>query len=202
MEQKRLEIIDINKQSFSPQKLMADRDVEKEKLIRSNKFYDMLLTEWDTKTKEEKQEFISKFLESITVEKDKKGNYNLINMKLRQTFLEQITKLMNQGMFDLNIVDKNDKELTTTVLMDKKELEEYINRLNDYYEVTYYEMFNLDEPKKGYQKKYFTIDEINKNGERFFKLIEVISDDKKYPIKKENRIIGAIRVKEKEQKVS
>ena len=105
-------------------------------------------------------------------------------------------------MFDLNIVDKNDKELTTTVLMDKKELEEYINRLNDYYEVTYYEMFNLDETKKGYQKKYFTIDEINKNGERFFKLIEVISDDKKYPIKKENRIIGAIRVKEKEQKVS
>ena len=54
LEQKRLEIIDINKQSFSPQKLMADRDVEKEKLIRSNKFYDMLLTEWDTKTKEEK----------------------------------------------------------------------------------------------------------------------------------------------------
>ena len=27
LEQKRLEIIDINKQSFSPQKLMADRDV-------------------------------------------------------------------------------------------------------------------------------------------------------------------------------
>ena len=202
LEQKRLEIIDINKQSFSPQKLMEDRDVEKEKLIRSNKFYDMLLTEWATKTKEEKQEFISKFLESITIEKDKKGNYNLINMKLRQTFLEQITKLMNQGMFDLNIVDKNDKELTTTVLMDKKELEEYIDRLNDYYEVTYYEMFNLDEPQKSYQKKYFTIDEINKNGERFFKLIEVISDNKKYPIKKENRIIGAIRVKEKEQKVS
>ena len=41
---------------------MADRDVEKEKLIRSNKFYDMLMAEWKNKNKEEKQEFISKFL--------------------------------------------------------------------------------------------------------------------------------------------
>ena len=61
---------------------MADRDVEKEKLIRSDKFYDMLMVEWKNKTKEEKQEFISKFLESLTVEKDEKGNYNLVNIKL------------------------------------------------------------------------------------------------------------------------
>ena len=47
--------IDLNKQSFSPQHLMADRDVEKEKLIRSNKFYDMLMAEWKSKTKEDKQ---------------------------------------------------------------------------------------------------------------------------------------------------
>ena len=51
LEQKRLEIIDINKQTFSPQSLMADRDVEKEKLIRSNKFKDMLMAEWESKTK-------------------------------------------------------------------------------------------------------------------------------------------------------
>ena len=45
LEQKRIEAIDINKQSFSPQKIMADRDVEKEKLIRSNKLKDILMTE-------------------------------------------------------------------------------------------------------------------------------------------------------------
>ena len=78
LEQKRIEAIDLNKQTFSPQHLMADRDVEKEKLIRSNKFYDMLITEWNNKSKEEKQEFISKFLESITIEKDKKGKYELL----------------------------------------------------------------------------------------------------------------------------
>ncbi len=199
LEQKRIETIDLNKQSFSPQHLMADRDVEKEKLIRSNKFYDMLMAEWRNKDKEEKQEFISKFLESITVEKDSKGNYKLVNLKLRKTFINQVYKLMQNGMFDMTIADEKDKEVRTTVMMDKQELEEYIKRLNDYYEVSYYEIARLDEQKKDYQKKYLTIDETNDNGEKLFKLVELVTDDKKYPQKKVNRIVGAIRVKEREK---
>ena len=199
LEQKRIESIDINKQTFNPQQLMADRDVEKEKLIRSNKFYNMLMEEWKSKTKEEKQEFISKFLESLTIEKDEKGNYNLVNIKLRNTFIEQIYKLMQNGMFDMTIPDEKDKDVRTTIMMDKQELQEYINRLNEYYEVSYYEVARLDEPKKGYQKKYLTIDETNDNGEKLFKLVELVTDDKKYPQKKANRIVGAIRVKEKEK---
>ena len=199
LEEKRLNAIDLNKQTFSPQHLMADRDVAKEKLIRSNKFKEMLMVEWNNKNKEEKQEFISKFLESLTVEKDKKGNYKLVNMKLRKTFIEQIYKLMQHGMFDVTIPDEKDKEVTATIMMDKQELQDYIDRLNDYYEVSYYEMARLDAPKKGYQKKYFTIDEINENGEKLFKLVELVSDDKKYPQQKANRIVGAIRVKEREK---
>ncbi len=199
LEQKRIESIDINKQTFNPQHLMADRDVEKEKLICSNKFYDMLMAEWKSKTKEEKQEFISKFLESLTIEKDEKGNYNLVNIKLRNTFIEQIYKLMQNGMFDMTISDEKDKDVRTTIMMDKQELQEYINRLNEYYEVSYYEVARLDEQKKGYQKKYLTIDETNDNGEKLFKLVELVTDDKKYPQKKANRIVGAIRVKEKEK---
>ena len=199
LEQKRIEAIDLNKQTFSPQHLMADRDVEKEKLIRSNKFYDMLMAEWNNKSKEEKQEFISKFLESITIEKDKKGNYKLVNMKLRKTFIEAVYKLMQNGMFDMTIADEKGKDVRTTIMMDKQELQDYIDKLNDYYEVSYYEIARLDEPKKGYQKKYLTIDEINENGEKLFKLVELITDDKKFPQKKANRIVGAIRVKEREK---
>ena len=199
LEQKRIETIDLNKQSFSPQYLMADRDVEKEKLIRSNKFFDMLMAEWKNKNKEEKQEFISKFLESITVEKDSRGNYKLVNMKLRKTFINQIYQLMQNGMFDMTIADEKDKVVRTTVMMDKQELQEYIERLNDYYEVSYYEVARLDEQKKGYQKKYLTIDETNNNGEKLFKLVELITDNKKFPQQKPNRIVGAIRIKEREQ---
>ena len=177
LEQKRLEIVDINKQTFSPQSIMADRDVAKEKLIRSNKFQDMLMAEWNSKTKEEKQEFISKFIESVTIEKDKRGYYKLENIKFRATFIEQLAILLSNGMFDIEVPCTKGKEETTvtsTVMMDRKELQEYMNRLNDYYEVSYYELERLDETKKGYQKKYFTIDMINENGEKFFKLVEII----------------------------
>ena len=197
LEQKRLEVIDLNKQSFSPQKMMADRDVSKEKLIRSNKFKDMLIAEWNNKTKEEKQEFISKFIESITIEKEKRNKYKLVNIKFRHTFIQEIQRFMQNGMFDMTIADENDKEVTTTILMDKKELEDYINRLNDYYDVSYYEMARLDETKKDYKKKYLTIDETINGEEKLFKLVELVTDNKKYPQQKDNRILGAIRIKEK-----
>ncbi len=202
LEEKRIQAIDINKQSFSPQSIMADRDVEKEKLIRSNKFQDMLMAEWKSKTKEEKQEFISKFIENIVIEKDKKGHYNLINIKFRSSYIEQISKLMDLGMFDIALPfeqDKKERIVNTTVLMDKKELKEYMDRLNEYYEVSYYELNQLDKPKKGYQKKYLTIEEVNRNGEQLFKLVELISDDKQFPQKEENRILGKIRIKEREK---
>ena len=202
LEEKRIQAIDINKQSFSPQSIMADRDVEKEKLIRSNKFQDMLMAEWKSKTKEEKQEFISKFIENIVIEKDKKGHYNLINIKFRSSYIEQISKLMDLGMFDIALPfeqGKKERIVNTTVLMDKKELKEYMDRLNEYYEVSYYELNQLDKPKKGYQKKYLTIEEVNRNGEQLFKLVELISDDKQFPQKEENRILGKIRIKEREK---
>ncbi len=123
LEEKRIQAIDLNRQTFSPQVIMADRDVEKEKLIRSNKFKDMIMAEWNNKTKEEKQEFISKFIESITIDKNEKGYYNLVNIKFRSSYIEQITKLMSYGMFDVALPctqGKEDKEINTTILWIKK----------------------------------------------------------------------------------
>ena len=106
---------------------------------------------------------------------------------------------MQNGMFDITIPDEKDKEIRTTVMMDKKELQEYMDRLNDYYEVSYYELDRPDAPKKGYQKKYYRIKETNENGERLFKLVELIANDKSFPFQKDNHIIAEIRVKEREK---
>jgi len=173
LEQKRIQAIDLNKQTFSPQAIMADRDVAKEKLVRSNKFKDMLMAEWDNKTKEEKQEFISKFIENITIEKDEKGYYELVNIKFRSNFLEQICKIMDYGMFDFAFpctIGKEESTITTTVQMDQKDLKEYMDRLSDYYEVSYYELDRPDEPKKGYQKKYYRIKETNEKRRKTFEI--------------------------------
>ncbi len=72
LETKRYEKLNTNSLSFTPQQLMADRDIEREKLIKDNKLNETLKQEWNKKTKEEKQEFISKFIESMTLLKNKK----------------------------------------------------------------------------------------------------------------------------------
>ena len=72
LETKKYEMLNINHLSFTPQQLMADRDIEREKLIRNNQLNDILKQEWNNKSKEEKQEFISKFIESMILLKDKK----------------------------------------------------------------------------------------------------------------------------------
>jgi len=72
LETKRYEMLNVNSLSFTPQQLMADRDIEREKLIKDNKLDQTLKQEWDKKSKEEKQEFISKFIESMTLLKNKK----------------------------------------------------------------------------------------------------------------------------------
>jgi site-specific DNA recombinase len=176
LEQKRIQAIDLNKQSFTPQQIMADRDVAKEKLIRSNKFYDILMEQWDNKTKEEKQEFISKFIENITIEKNEKRIYELVNIRFRSNFLEQISKIMDYGMFDFAFpctIGKEESTITTTVQMDQKDLKEYMNRLSDYYEVSYYELDRLDKPKKGYQKKYYRIKETNEKRRKTVKVSRI-----------------------------
>ena len=200
LENKRLEVIDLNKQTFSPQKLVVDRDIEKEKLIVSNKFYDMLFAEWKNKTKEEKQEFLSKFIENIIINKDKKGNLSIEKINLRSSFIEEMTKFMEQGMFDISVpCRKKNKEIDTQVslFMDRKNLKEYINNLSNYYDVSFSEIEKLDEEKKGYHKKKITIDEVSDDGKRFFKLVNIISDDRAFPVNKPNRILGVIRVKDK-----
>ena len=202
LERKRVEVIDTNKQTFSPQALLADRDVAKEKMIRSNQFKNMLMADWNGKTKQEKQEFISKFIESIVLEKDEKGYFYLEKLNFRRSFINQLVKLLDNGIFEIPFpCTKGKEEITipTTVMMDKKELKEYMDRLNEYYEVFYYEIMRPDEPKKGYQKKYFTIDLVNDNGEKLFKLVELVCDNKRFPTQKENRIVGEIRVKEREK---
>ena len=72
LETKRYEMLNVNSLSFTPQQLMADRDIEREKLIKDNRLNEILKQEWDKKSKEEKQEFISKFIESMTLLKNKK----------------------------------------------------------------------------------------------------------------------------------
>ena len=74
---------------------MADRDIEREKLIKDNKLNETLKQEWNKKSKEEKQEFISKFIESMTLLKNKNGEFYIDKINFRSSYIEQLTKFLH-----------------------------------------------------------------------------------------------------------
>ena len=83
------------------------------------------------------------------------------------------------------------------MFMDKKELQEYVGEVNKTYDTNYYEVFDLN------NEENLKDDEIKvyKNygdGERFFKLIQLVSDDKSFPNNNKN-IVGVLTLKDKKE---
>ena len=193
LETKKCEMLNINHLSFTPQQLMADRDIEREKLIRDNNLKETIKEEWNKKSKEEKQEFISKFIESITLLKDENGELIIDNINFRSSYIEQLTKFFDNGIFDVYIpveVDGEERYIRTGVNINQEQLDDYIERLNKEFEIEFYELGKID-LNKNYGDKEVEF-EIDKNKEKLIRMVAV-KEEKSFPTEKEENIrIGAV----------
>lgn len=134
---------DINsKNNFSPEKVMVKRDINR---IFLNTRYDtkFFLAQWDMKTKEEKQEFISKYIESMTFRRDKESRYGIkiVDLKLKSIFKEKVNKLSEIGASEIPIYFiSNNKPFRINVGYPLKEsqVKDYINELNKYHATNFY----------------------------------------------------------------
>ncbi len=191
LETKKYEKFNTNSLSFTPQQLMADRDIEREKLIKDNKLNETLKQEWDKKTKEEKQEFISKFIESMTLLKNKNGEFYIDKINFRSSYIEQLTKFFVLGIADVYVpieVNEEEKEIRTSVNINQEQLDDYITTLNKEFEIEFYELFskNVNENNEEIELK------LNKEKQKLIRLVAVKNDKKFSKSKKENYKIGAI----------
>ena len=64
-------------------------------------YKDVLLKLWTMKSKEEKQSFISKFIETATLKKDEEGNFDIEKINFRSSYIQQMVKFFNNGIFDV-----------------------------------------------------------------------------------------------------
>ena len=101
LEQKRNEILDLDNVTFSPQQLMADRDIERETMIRLDTLNSVVKTTWENKSKEEKQEFISKLVESVIITKDSNNELHAEKINFRRSFVDMLAKLLGNGILDV-----------------------------------------------------------------------------------------------------
>lgn len=143
LEQDKMKNMEIDTEHFSLMKIMADRDFEIESRLNSDSFVEDLKAEWNAKTKIEKQEFISKFIESMVLEKDEENDgFKIIKINFRSRYLDELKKLNKADCIDLAKPTDDMKGIyviKSTPRITKKELNEYVEHLKEYYDVKYYE---------------------------------------------------------------
>ena len=124
-----------NKNRFTPEKVMADRDIQRI-FMTNGKDVSLFLTEWQTMTKEDKQEFIARYIESLTFEKDDRypNGIHLIDIKLKSLFTEKVSRLSELGLSQVPVeFISNDKSIMLNVSYPLKEsqVKNYMKEFKD-----------------------------------------------------------------------
>ena len=203
LEQNKMKNMEIDTEHFSLMKIMADRDFEIESRLNSDSFVEDLKTEWNTKTKLEKQEFISKFIESMVLEKDEENDsFKIIKINFRSRYLDELKKLNNADCIDLAKPTEDMQGISvikSTPRITKSELNEYIENLKEYYDVKYYEDVYDWTHSYVQEDKMITMPR-EKGNERLMRTV-FVDNNKSFPIKdskgKVRGKLGAVSYREK-----
>ena len=148
LESKKLELVNLETFNYSPHELLAQRDLEREKMIRLDTLNTVLKTKWNGMDKSEKQEFISKFIDTIEIKKDSKGNLILEKINFRNGFIRQLVKFYDAGIFDVAVpvMVGNKEKCIKGGRMNEEQLDKYLSKMNEHFETSFYEMYEtIDE---------------------------------------------------------
>ncbi len=143
LENKKLELINLETFNYSPHELLAERDLEREKMIRLDTLNTLLKTKWNSMVKSEKQEFISKFIDTIEIQKDSKGNLLLEKINFRSGFISQLIKFYDAGIFDVAVpvMFGDEEKAIIGGRMNEEQLDKYLTKMNEHFETSFYEMY-------------------------------------------------------------
>ena len=183
LETKKLELINLENFNYSPHELLAERDLEKEKMIRLDTLNSLLKSKWNVMDKSEKQEFISKFIDTIEIKKDNKGNLILEKINFRNGFVNQLLKFYDVGIFDVAVpvMINNEEDYIKGSRMNEEQLNKYLSKMNEHFETSFYEMYeNIDT-----ETNEITFEYQPKVDEKIIRFV-AISPKEKFPITVDN----------------
>jgi hypothetical protein len=203
LEQIRMDNMKIDTEHFSLMKIMADRDFEIESRLNEESFVEDLKAQWNMKTKTEKQEFISKFIESMILEKDEENDsFKILQINFRSRYLDELEKLNKADAIDLAKPTDDMQGISvikSTPRITKKELNEYIENLKEYYDVKYYEDI-YDWTHSYIQEENILTVPREKGNEKLMRAV-LVDNDKKFSVRDTNGKlrgkIGAVSYREK-----
>ena len=123
--------------------------------------------------------------------KNKNEDFKIEKINFRRSYIEQLTNFFQSGIFDIYapiVLDDEEKIVRTSININQKQLDEYIERLNKEFEVEFYEVF----PENMNNKSKIVELELNKEKQKLIRLVAVKSDKKFSKSKEENVKIGAV----------
>ncbi len=183
LESKKIELVNLETFNYSPHELLAERDLEKEKMIRLDTLNAVFKTKWNGMDKSEKQEFISKFIDTIEIKKDSKGNLFLEKINFRNGFIRQLVKFYDAGIFDVAVpvMVGNKEKCIKGGRMNEEQLDKYLSKMNEHFETSFYEMYEtVDEETNEVILEYQP-----KDNEKIIRFVAISSKDK-FPITIDN----------------
>ena len=183
LESKKLELINLETFNYSPHELLAERDLEREKMIRLDTLNSLLKSKWNDMDKSEKQEFISKFIDTIEIRKDNKGYLILEKINFRSGFINELLKFYNAGIFDVAVpvMIGDNEECIKGGRMTEEELNKYLTKMNEHFETSFYEMYE----KFDNETNEITLEYQPKNEEKIIRFV-ALTNTNNFPISKEN----------------
>lgn len=189
LENKRIDSLDFDKETYNPQNLLAERDIEREKLTEHQVYKDVLLKLWTMKSKEEKQSFISKFIETAILKKDKEGNFDIAKINFRSSFVEQIDKLYDKGVVDFPTMLERDGKLEDTkisVNMNNEQLQDYLSSLKKELDINYMDLGEY----------YFHDDKIDENYDNKTQVAKIRDKHIEFKLNKNQKVIRMVAIKQ------
>ena len=183
LENKKLELVNLETFNYSPHELLAERDLEREKMIRLDTLNSLLKSKWNDMDKLEKQEFISKFIDTIEIKKDDKGYLILEKINFRSGFINELLKFYNAGIFDVAVpvMIGNNEECIKGGRMTEDELNKYLTKMNEHFETSFYEMYEtIDNETNEVILEYQP-----KDDEKIIRFV-ALTNTNSFPISKEN----------------
>ena len=160
--------------SFTPEKVMAQRDVERilyDGITKDNEFKDF---EWNIKTKEQKQDFISKYIDNIVLDKNDDGKLEIKQINFRSSFIEKIDKLSKVGAYDFLIPSETNGKNELLLMsgpMKRSQINTYLNYLKQYCDIEYFEDYGYSTDDGYHNLSYEITDD-----QELLKMIPIIED--------------------------
>ena len=152
-------------------------------------YKDVLLKLWTIKSKDEKQSFISKFIENATLKKDKDSNFDIDKINFRSSFVEQIDKLYDKGVVDFPTMLERGGKLEDTRLsvnMNDKQLQDYLSTLKKELDINYMDLGEYN----------FHEDKIDENCDNKTQVAKIRDRHIEFKLKKNQKVIRMVAIKQ------